>query len=106
MRWAGLVLPAERRPAAAPGTAEYEGRQKLLAYFGQPGNNVWSLYPVGGGTGHIMATCCTADHFWIFDSQCGEASIPISQLGNWFASEYVVNYLNKYQTFGASSYVS
>jgi hypothetical protein len=112
---AGLVKPGKDAafevsrhdmPATGPADDEEEkqARLALLAYFRNPGMNLWSLAPVQG-TGHFMATNVTATEFWIFDSLVGEAMIPLSQLDNWFGSPEVVRYLNKYRLMTAMNFV-
>lgn len=102
---AGLQLggQAPEFTVSPPDEAELAG---LLVYLKKPGNNVWALRPQEiGQTGHIMATYCTAERFWIFDSLRGEAGVPLEQVDNWFSSEYVKSYLGRYGTFSAWSFV-
>ena len=98
----GHTLPGQEPTI---GEDQQPARQALLAYFRQPGMNLWTLSPVSPGTGHFMATHVTDTEFWMFDSLVGEAMIPLVQLDNWFKSKEVVSYLNKYLTMTSMNFV-
>src|SRR5262249_13412271 len=75
--------------------------EALLLHFKGTGFKLWTLMSRNEGGGHLIATYGEPDKFWIFDSLKGEASIPHTQLDNWFKSVPMKNYLAGYRSFTA-----